>query len=619
MTKKLLSLILCLSMLLTFLVGCADDLFFDPDELSDTALPTNPEDEAPSQETEEPVPMVELTKDGVSRYTVLWDDALSNDCQIHLQMMFEECKKDYNVSFELMSDATVRPNCRQIFVGELDCDEIAYGKKEVQSGEFILSYHKENDVIVILGADQQKTMDGVEYFLETYGNAKTSSFAIPEDLFYISDGGADYPIQYLLINGISVLRHTIIIPKSHDLSTYYAAQNLSDYLSLQMGGVHPEIKTDDTPEQPYEILIGSTNRAESKLSVTPKKGEYVLMQSGTKLVMQGTGIYVGAGNAKLITDYLSGSELNRGVRIKNLPTEATPTAYTVPETYRSSILMIGDGMGFNHISAALANGLDHFVANELPAYGKAITQSQSVINGVAGFTDSAAGGTALSSGYKTLNGYIGKDASGKSYKNIRELAQENGAKTAVVTTDVITGATPAAFLCHNVSRNNTSQLQNEINTLQYQKKVDYLAASVDNALTTKTREALMTIADSSAPFFLMVEEGHIDKKSHSNDTKAMIHCVTRFNDAIAYVIQFVFCHPDTALIISADHETGGLIADVSNAYKYRYTSGDHTNADVPVYAFGPGTEIFNEKRVDNTELPTFLAKAFGNGKIGKAA
>ena len=117
----------------------------------------------------------------------------------------------------------------------------------------------------------------------------------------------------------------------------------------------------------------------------------------------------------------------------------------------------------------------------------------------------------------------------------------------------------------------------------------------------------------------MVEEGHIDKNSHSNDTKAMIDCVKRFNDAIAYTIQFVFCHPDTALIISADHETGGLVADKSNPFKYRYTTGNHTNADVPVYAFGVGTEIFNNRRVDNTEIPKFLAKAFGDGKIGKAA
>jgi alkaline phosphatase len=281
--------------------------------------------------------------------------------------------------------------------------------------------------------------------------------------------------------------------------------------------------------------------------------------------------------------------------------------------------MIGDGMGFHHIDAALANGLDNFVANELPAYGSAITQSQSVINGAANYTDSAAGGTALSSGYKTINGYIGVDSSGKAHKNIRELAHEDGAKTAVVTTDVITGATPAAFLGHNISRDNSQALQSQIDELTKNNGVTYLAASVGNQLQQKTREGLMAIATPNSNFFMMVEEGHIDKFSHSNDTKGMLNCVNRFNEAIAYVIQFVFCHPDTALIISADHETGGLRPDPNNAYKYRYTTGNHTNADVPVYAFGPGTEVFNDKRSDNTELPIFLAKAFGDGKIGKAA
>ena len=62
-----------------------------------------------------------------------------------------------------------------------------------------------------------------------------------------------------------------------------------------------------------------------------------------------------------------------------------------------------------------------------------------------------------------------------------------------------------------------------------------------------------------------------------------------------------------------------MTSDPNNTYQYKYTSGNHTNADVPVYAFGPGTEEFSGARKDNTTVPQFLALAFGNGKIGKAA
>lgn len=620
MTKKIIAIFLCLMILLPLLAACTNA----PNDITDFVT----EDTAPSAKdpVQTPKPSessprtVSLAKNGKAIYQVVWDDALSATGQQDLYAMFDRLKKNSHIEFTLSNDIECRLGSKQILIGEIDCTETTYAQTELQSDEFMISYHPETDRVLILGVNEAKTLEGVQYFLDTYASPQQWSLLIPEDLFYISEGAFDYPIQYLLIDGISILRHTIIIPKNYDISTYYAAQNLADYLSLQMGGIAPQIKTDDTPEQPYEILIGNTNRAESDLPRSPEgEGEYVLMKNGTKVIMQGVGIYVGAANAELITEYLCGTELNRGVRINDLTTVSVPMPYTFTETHTSSILMIGDGMGFNHIEAALANGLDHFVANELPAYGKAITQSQSVINGSASYTDSAASGTALSSGYKTLNGYIGKDSSGKTYKNIRELAQENGAKTAVVTTDVLTGATPAAFLCHNISRKNTSQLQNEIYTLQSQKKVDYLAGSVGNGLTAKTREALLTISNSSANFFLMVEEGYIDKNSHNGKMKETIDCVTRFNDAIAYVIQFVFCHPDTALIITADHETGGLMADKSNSYQYCYTSDNHTNADVPVYAFGAGTEIFNGKRVDNTEIPQFLAKAFGDGKIGKAA
>ena len=149
-----------------------------------------------------------------------------------------------------------------------------------------------------------------------------------------------------------------------------------------------------------------------------------------------------------------------------------------------------------------------------------------------------------------------------------------------------------------------------------EKKIDACVGSIGNELTEEVRAALTIISDSSAPFFMMVEEGHIDKQAHSNNIDGVISTVNRFNDAILYVIQFVLCHPDTVLIVTADHETGGLVPYNYSADGYRFTSGDHTPTNVPIYAIGAGVERFDGVAMQNTEIPHFLATIFGNDHFG---
>ena len=110
-------------------------------------------------------------------------------------------------------------------------------------------------------------------------------------------------------------------------------------------------------------------------------------------------------------------------------------------------------------------------------------------------------------------------------------------------------------------------------------------------------------------------EAYIDKRSHNNDLQATIEMTARYNKLIAYVVRFTLCHPDTALIITADHETGGLMLN-KNTGKYVFTSTNHTNSDVPVYAIGDGTEVFKDKKVDNTEIAKFIGEIFGDKNIG---
>ena len=200
---------------------------------------------------------------------------------------------------------------------------------------------------------------------------------------------------------------------------------------------------------------------------------------------------------------------------------------------------------------------------------------------------------------------------------MRELAHDAGAKTAVITTDVITGATPSGFLCHHTSRNDTSILQKQIDKVIADKKVDVARGSVGDDLTKETRAALSTISAGGGSFFAMIEGAYIDKRSHNNDTRGVYNTVIRFNDCIAYVIGFVMLHPTTALIITADHECGGLTKNTETG-AYEFTSDNHTHAAVPYFAMGYGTDEFVSSKpvLDNVETAKFIAKIFGASAFG---
>jgi alkaline phosphatase len=382
--------------------------------------------------------------------------------------------------------------------------------------------------------------------------------------------------------------------------------------------------TDDQPEKEYEFLIGKTNRAASSaFTSTIPDGQYVLGAVDKKIVMQGNSYMIGGGVGVFLNEYVKPSGVNGVQDIKNLPTTLAAKEYVFATQAKSAILMIGDGMGHNSVNLALKNGLSEFVAQQLPYVGKAVTKSQSVIDGNASFTDSAAAATALATGYKTTNGYLGVTKYNKSVQNVRELADANGAKTAILTTDVITGATPGGFLVHHFSRSDTAILQKQIDALLEAGAIEYCKGSVDNKLIDETRVALQTISEGDNTFFAMIEEGYIDKHAHNIRIPEVIHTVTRYNESIAYAVQFILCHPGTALVITADHETGGIVESKNSQYGYIWTSHtsptytEHTNTNVPIYAVGPETEFFNGKDTENIDIAKFIASVFSDAAFGQ--
>ncbi len=505
---------------------------------------------------------------------------------------------------------------KEIVVGASNRPDGIAIEKELRENDFAIVY--KNERIFIIGGTEAATFEAIEYFKTNFLDTEKKVLKINDKLEHFSL--YNYPLSKVEINGVSIRDYTVVIPEKADLSTKYAAENLSDFM-LANAGFEMTVSTDKEAETEYEILIGDTNRAASTVPVSADyaKNEYILYKADKKIVCQGESYMVGGGVGDLLGRLpLDGK--NAEVKIDDLPTEAAVKTFTFKEA-KSAILMIGDGMGFNTIEMSLGQ-IGQFIANDLPNKGNAYTGSVTTQNNPTKPTDSAASGTALSTGVKTINGYVGVDKNKNELLNLRELAHSKGANTGVITTDVITGATPSAFLAHAGSRNDTSELKAQIDALIADGKVDWATGGdskadtkYDTELIDNTTAALRQLSTGGKSFFLMIEEGHIDKRSHKNDAAGCINMVERFNDTIAYVIQFVLCHPDTALVITADHETGGITKQNDGTFKY--TLDDHSTANVPTFAIGHGTEFFNGKEVDNTEIPKFLAKIYGENNFGE--
>ena len=354
------------------------------------------------------------------------------------------------------------------------------------------------------------------------------------------------------------------------------------------------------------------------------------------------------------------------------------------------ILVIGDGMGAAHRDAIqLATvGLDRQLAmDELPYSGMSDTKPADPRTII---TDSAAGGVAFASGVKTYNGAIGMDAEKEPIPTILEQAKKAGKATGLVTTDSVTGATPAAFAAHVENRNMNLEIARQYVeetqpdvilgggrsyfTSQSEHATDSLAktaqqegyAYVTNAedlsaaggdkilglfadeqmfekgpedvgsynptvsLPQMTEKAIDTLSRNPEGFFLMVEEEAIDEMSHSNNSELMIAAGQELDNAVEVARNYTKEEPDTLLIVGADHETGGLaVEEVLRSENYSepsdedgpleiegsellfgldWTTDDHTGADVPITAAGPGAERLSGV-YDNTHVYEVMARS----------
>ena len=416
------------------------------------------------------------------------------------------------------------------------------------------------------------------------------------------------------ICGTPITEYNIVIPKECDLYTKYAAQNLKDYLHAN-ANIDLDLVTDEQEAAAHEIVIGNTNRQGSTIASQTQldSDEYVIMLHENSVVIYAESYMIGAGAGELVNNYAKKAWLGYDVDITDIPKKPKALEFAFKKA-NNAILLIGDGMGFNHIDFAFMTEDGSFSAEDMPNAGEIITQSQSVINKEEAYTDSAAAGTALATGYKTLNTYLGIDPNGKKLVSLRKLANSVGAKTAILSTDHITGATPSAFLVYSNNRWDTAFVQKQIDRVIENGSVDYAIGSIGDDLVDQAASVLHRISANGSTFFTMIEEGYIDKNAHVHNYAGVKHTVKRFDGLVAYCMEFIMFHPDTVLIVTADHETGALTKQPSG--KYLFTFDNHTNFNVPIFAIGDGTEIFDGVATDNTRVAHFIGKIFGDDNFG---
>lgn len=415
------------------------------------------------------------------------------------------------------------------------------------------------------------------------------------------------------LNDIKLSKFTVI----YDEAAPDYCQRAAEYISQQILArtqITVPVCTAASGSYEHEIVVGQTDRPiSSALNADTTGTEFALLADDNHIAIEGDWFVIAAAAYYFVQTYIPSEDFQSEV-----PTQTTVCS-PITEPANNVIFLIGDGMGpvqtqlFENMTPSddvpYYDGETVFYGSYLPYQGVIHTDCLS------GLTDSAAAATALACGYKTYTGCVGMDGNGNPVQSLTELAAQLGMATAVMSTDKLVGATPAGFSSHAKDRNNTNTIsQSQLRLMQtYGTKLDCGLDGTDSYQTHIT-EMLTQLETDEDGFFIMYEEGHIDKHSHQQALQSTFDCMVRFNQAIGLFMEYAFYHPDTLVLITADHETGGLTPD--DAGHYAYTTDGHTNVDVPIYAYGQGAEAFDNYNDENSEVPKVIAALWGVDNFG---
>lgn len=313
---------------------------------------------------------------------------------------------------------------------------------------------------------------------------------------------------------------------------------------------------------------------------------------------------------------------------------------------KNIILLIGDGMGVNYVAASFFDD-DNNPYREFKSIGLANTASLDRL-----ITDSGAGATVLATGYRTINRYISVDSSGKPIKTLFQIAKDKGKSLGLIATSSVTHATPAAFYAHIDDRGRETDIafqltesdidviigggtqfflpdvlggsrKDDLNVIEMMKIKGYkwlkhfdhqTISNTDRVLCLMeknglkhasdrnftlgdfTKAAINSLKSNENGFVIMIEGSQIDWAGHDNIQEYLLNEMRDFNTAITESLQFARESGNTLVVVTADHETGGMAitgGDVDGKnLKLSFVGKGHTAGFVPVFSYGPSEENF---------------------------
>ncbi len=329
------------------------------------------------------------------------------------------------------------------------------------------------------------------------------------------------------------------------------------------------------------------------------------------------------------------------------------------------LLFIGDGMGFEQVEAAgmyLTGNPGTLIFESFPNTGAVKTYSANNL-----ITDSAAGATAMATGKKVNNGVLSIAIPGNisELETLLEYFKTLGKSTGLISTAHITHATPAAFGAHETSRYNYTEIaydylnqarpnilfgggengisisaaliagydviisETELNDLTTtveevfisgQFGVTHIPYEFDGTgvlpgLSEMLEKALVLLKNDADGFFLVIEGGRIDHAGHDNDIQRNIVETIEFANAVSIAFDFYNENPNTLIIVTADHETGGLVITKNNGINQfpdvTWSTSNHTASNVPIYAIGINSHLI-EGILNNTDINELIKMTIQN-------
>ena len=330
---------------------------------------------------------------------------------------------------------------------------------------------------------------------------------------------------------------------------------------------------------------------------------------------------------------------------------------------KNVILMIGDGMSLMHVYTAWAANRGKLWLENAQATGLSKTWAVKKL-----VTDSGSGGTSLATGVKTVYHAVGVDPEGKPLTSLVDVAKELGKDAGMAVTCRLWDATPCDFCCHNIDRDKEEELVGDYPTSgvdfvfgggaqkftnrkdgrdifkELQKKGYHVSRTLDDFFAYDKNSRIFAVPyDKDTPlpdergdllarasmkgislmnqnkngFFMMIEGSQLDDYGHFNQLDLLMKETLDFDQTVGEVMKWAAKDGETLVVVTADHETGGLTLVNGNKDEGRveccFSTKDHSGAMVPVYAFGPRAENFTGI-FENTDVFKKIKKLMTEGE-----